>query len=125
MPIVSKIARLPIGIRRALALRLADEGFGNVVDATAWLQAQGHQVGKSAVGRFAQELKAREEKLQASQPVVIPPLALAQLKLGSAAIAAAEGAGERLFQRAEEVLAWALDPASPQPRSADVAIGTQ
>lgn len=72
MPPVSKIAKLPADIRRALEQVFVQSAFGDIEGITAWLNeqlaAQGLSmtIGKSAVGREALRLKQAQEAIAAS-----------------------------------------------------------
>lgn len=58
MPPVRKIDLLPADIRRELDERAAAAGWGDVRGLSAWLQDQGYEIGKTAVGEHVQALRA-------------------------------------------------------------------
>lgn len=110
MPHASKISSLPDDVRAQLDQRLRSQGFSNILEVTDWLRDAGYPVGKSSVGRYSMRLRDGRllgERIQASDGA---EFAVMKLRLECAAIAAASGATNDLFQRAEQILRWATEP---------------
>lgn len=108
MPRTCKINLLPQDVRQALADKLRFHGYGSIVEVTEWLQAQGHDIGKTAVGSFARSIKHRDQMADAlndpSQNRLI------DLRLRCAEIAVRGGAqGEDITAEAEGLLRWASE----------------
>lgn len=59
MPMRPRIDALPTQVRAQLDQRLAADGYGGIVAASAWLRSLGYPIGKSAVGIHAKRLKAQ------------------------------------------------------------------
>ena len=108
MPQTSKIDLLPQDVRQALADKLRSHGYGSIVVVTDWLQAQGHDIGKTAVGRFAQVVKQQDQMAKAlNDPCVVR---LVDLRLRCAEIAVRSGAqGESITVEADNLLRWASE----------------
>ncbi|MGN7832650.1 DUF3486 family protein [Pseudoxanthomonas sp. 22568] len=66
MPPRSKIEQLPESIRAELDKRLIETGFGGYVGLADWLTEHGFSIGKSAVGKYGQELERRLAAVKAS-----------------------------------------------------------
>ncbi len=64
MPQPSSVAQLPTEVRTQLDQRLLASGFSGYTDLTDWLQDQGYEISRSAVGRHASKFKARMERLR-------------------------------------------------------------
>jgi len=65
MPPRAAITALPDAILSGLNTRLVDNSFGDYDGLAAWLQEQGYQISRSAVGRYGSDLKAKMEKSMA------------------------------------------------------------
>ncbi len=66
MPPPSKIDQLPAEIRQELDRRLIANGFGGCVALSGWLQEQGYEISKTAVGERNLRLKRRLAAITAS-----------------------------------------------------------
>lgn len=62
----SSIEQLPESIRHALERRLADNGFANYTELTAWLAGEGYEISRSAVHRYGQKVERRFASIKAS-----------------------------------------------------------
>lgn len=60
MPRVSVISKMPKELRSQLDKRLREAGYSNLMEHAEWLQGQGINASKSAVGRYSVELKAKD-----------------------------------------------------------------
>lgn len=67
MPSRSRVRTLPPEIRAELDRRLVDAGFADYEALSAWLAERGHEISKSAVHRYGQQLEKRIEELLVSQ----------------------------------------------------------
>ena len=66
MPARSQVKRLPREVRARIDQWLIERGFSGYSELADWLQAQGHDVNRSAVHRYGQEVQADlEEELRA------------------------------------------------------------
>jgi len=61
MPPRSKVYGLPKEVREALNERLVETGFSGYEELSAWLEDNGHQISRSAVHRYGQELEHEYE----------------------------------------------------------------
>lgn len=57
---VSPLSKLPDSIRDELHNRLRNNGYSDFIQLAEWLTSQGIGVGKSAVHRYSQDLKAKD-----------------------------------------------------------------
>ena len=64
MPARSRVRRLPPEIRQELDRRLVAGGFSGYRELAAWLQSQGHEIGRMAVHRHGQALERRIEQIR-------------------------------------------------------------
>lgn len=64
MPTASKIQQLPEDVLSELNQRLVGSGFGGYVELSEWLEEQGFEVSKSAIGRHSQKIKRRLNAIQ-------------------------------------------------------------
>ena len=60
MPRVSVIDQMPKELRSQLDERLRETGYSNLMEHAEWLQEQGVNASKSAVGRYSVELKTKD-----------------------------------------------------------------
>ena len=68
---VSSIKTLPPDVRAELDSRLRKSGYGGVIGVAAWLTEHGGVVvSKSAVHRYAQELKARDSVVERASSLI-------------------------------------------------------
>lgn len=65
MPPRAAITALPDAILSGLNARLVDNSFADYDGLAVWLQEQGYQISRSAVGRYGSDLKAKMEKSMA------------------------------------------------------------
>lgn len=73
MPIVGKIKLLPKPVLEELHERLRHVAYGGFVEHSAWLEQQGYIVSKSAIHRYAQELKARDSVMEKAVSLINVP----------------------------------------------------
>lgn len=64
MPQPSSVSQLPTEVRTQLDQRLLASGFSGYTDLTDWLQGEGFEISRSAVGRHASKFKQRMERLR-------------------------------------------------------------
>lgn len=62
----SIIETLPENVRREFERKLAENGFGNYTELTAWLNQQGFEISRSAVHRYGQKVERRFASIKAS-----------------------------------------------------------
>lgn len=62
----SSVEQLPEAVRHALERKLAENGFGNYTELTAWLNQQGFEISRSAVHRYGQKVERRFASIKAS-----------------------------------------------------------
>ena len=62
----SIIETLPENVRREFERKLAENGFGNYTELTAWLNQQGFEISRSAVHRYGQKVERRFVSIKAS-----------------------------------------------------------
>ncbi len=65
MPPRAAITALPDAILSGLNARLVDNSFADYDGLAVWLQEQGYQISRSAVGRYGADLKGKMEKSMA------------------------------------------------------------
>lgn len=60
----SSVYSLPASVREELKNRLLDPSSGTLDEHTAWIAEQGHQLSRSAIGRFSQTVqRSRDAEL--------------------------------------------------------------
>ena len=66
MPPPSNISLLPEEVRNELNIRLKGNGFSDCLGLAAWLQAEGYEISRSAVGRYSKDFKEQVKDLKES-----------------------------------------------------------
>ena len=114
MPPVSKIDLLPAEALAQLDALIAENHFGNLTEVARIMGKQGHHIGKSAIGIRSKHLKGVHSTRAALSGLLddqeATGVTLVKLRLECAAIAAANGAGDKLFEQADALLQWAIRP---------------
>lgn len=57
MPRTAKALQLPADVRMELDSKLRANAYSGLVELSEWLAVQGHHIGKSALGEYAQSLR--------------------------------------------------------------------
>lgn len=114
MPPVSKIDLLPAESLAQLDALIVENRFGNLTEVARIMGKQGHHIGKSAIGIRSKHLKGVHSTRAALSGLLddqeATGVTLVKLRLECAAIAAANGAGDKLFEQADALLQWAIRP---------------
>lgn len=58
---IHRTEQLPGKVLNELNSRLAESGFGNFVELSAWLKSEGYNISKSSIHRYAQRLRKAKE----------------------------------------------------------------
>lgn len=114
MPRTAKIDLLPPDAQTKLDALIVENHFGNIVKVARLMAEHGHPIGKSTIGIRSKHLKALHNSKGALSALLgdqeATGMTLVNLRLQCASIAAANGAGDKLFEQADALLQWAMRP---------------
>jgi hypothetical protein len=114
MPRIAKIDLLPPEAQAKLDALIVENHFGNIVKVARLMAEHGYPIGKSTIGIRSKHLKSLRSSMDALSSLLgdqeATGMTLVNLRLQCASIAAANGAGDKLFEQADALLQWAMRP---------------